>query len=1118
MKEKFTLIRSLLTIGAVLLGILGQAQAPVRVAGKVTAEKDKQPLPGVSILLKGSRNGTVTDIDGNYSIIAHQGDVLIFSFIGYARTEIRVSNSQTINVVLKDDATKLNEVLVVGYGEQSRKTVTSAVAKLDNQVLATTPRANVATALQGTVSGIQVINQSGSPGAAPLLLLRGGASINSPTSPLVVVDGVIRSYQDIAQEDIASVDVLKDAAATAIYGARANNGVILITTKQGKAGTGNISYKFTTGFNRQRQGYQYLDARDYIYYTRLGRFNNFTALTPEAALTASQLKTLNNSRGYGLLTDPADLATFDIQAETASNINLLQQGWQDMDDPANPGSKIIFRDHSREIQDMVFRNTQTVDHYLSASGGNEKGKYFASLDYYNEPGVIIGSSYNRYSGDFNGSYKVKPNVEVTSGVTFSTSSQLGTVGSSTANYDVNTMYRTLSLWPTFNPWLDAAKTQPNPGNGLTDGNPLYWLQHQKNTNEVDRIVANTAIKWEIIPGLNFRLSGSGYLYQTLNQSFQDATQLYANLFATPPTYSSTLRPATATYNRTFQQTYDATFNYNKSFGKHDISVLLGAEYFDQLGYGQQTAGTNAPTDDIITANASTLFAQGSNYSSQSENRIISTFTRVNYDYNQKYLLSFVVREDGVSQLALQKRIGYFPGMSAGWNLDREAFYQNLGIRKILSTVKPRISYGSNGNITGLGNYDTQGVYAAGSPYNGNGAITNNSPTNTNLVWEKSNTKDVGVDLGLFHDRISLLFDYYDRVTSNLLTTLQLPSYLGFNTLETNDGSLQNKGLEFTLKANIVNNPDGLRLDFGATASFNKNKVLKLPYNGQPHNRQGGVQVFNPKTGQLEWVGGIQEGQPLGQIYGYKELGIFSSDAQVQAVAANRTDAIAGITGPNLPAGKGGHIGPGDVNWADVNGDGIIDSRDQVYLGNIYPKWTGGFNFNASYRRISLYTRFDYSLGNTIYNDFVARSLGGYQGTFNYISEIKNAWTPTNTNTLVPKVYYADQVAGSKDNYTRGNNASANLQGENSNFYESGNYLACREISLSYDFSKTLLAKTKVFSSARVFVSGENLFYLKKFSGPTPEAPVNPGTNVITGVYQGTYPTPRTFVFGVQASF
>lgn len=1110
MKMRFTIYKAAWMLIGMFLFSAARAQTR-KITGHVTDDADHSNLPGVTVLIKGTQSGTQTDMNGAFSIQAEGNSVLVFKMVGYNTTEIPITDQTSINVSLKAENKNLKEVVVIGYGSQSRETVTSAVAKLDNQVLATAPRASVASALQGTISGVQVVAASGAPGSQPLLLLRGGASINSPGSPLVVVDGIIRSYQDIPSEDIASVSVLKDAASTAIYGARANNGVILITTKKGKAGTSDITYKFTTGFNSERQGYKYVDAQDYIYYGRLGRLNNFESLTPETSLTAAQLTTLNQSRGYGLLTDPADLGSFDIQAETPANIGLLQQGWQEMDDPANPGSKIIFKDHSGQVADALFQNTQTIDQYLSASGGNDKGTYFSSLDYYNEPGVIIGSTYNRYSGNFSGSYKIKPNVEVTSGVTFSTANQLGVP----SNSDVNDIYRTLSLWPTFNPWLDAAQTVPNPGNSITDGNPEYWLQKIHRSNEIDRITANAAINWNILPGLSFKLSGSGYYYGNINQSFQDATQLYTNVFANPQTYNNTARPAVAYSERDFQQTYDATLNYIKSFGKNNFSLLLGGEYYNSSVFDEQVSGTGAPTDNISTANASTLFAAGSNYSQSSESRIISSFTRLNYDYDQKYLLTFVLREDGVSVLSYQKRIGFFPGMSAGWNLQKEDFFQNLGISNILSTVKPRISYGSNGNVTSIGAYDVQGIYSSTNTYDGIGGISNTAPTLNTLQWETSNTKDAGIDLGFFHDKISLLFDYYDRVTSNLITNLQLPSYAGFSTLKTNDGSLQNKGIEFTLNANIINNPNGLKLDFGATASFNKNKVLKLPYNGQPNNRQGGVQVFNPKTGQLEWVGGLQEGQPMGQIYGYKELGIFANEAQVEAIAGNRKDNIANITGPNLPAGSGGHIGPGDVNWEDVNGDGIIDSRDQVYLGNIYPTWTGGFNFNAAYKGVSLYTRFDYSLGNTIYNDFVARSLGGYQGTFNFIDEIKNAWTPANTNTMIPKVYYADQVAGSKDNYTRGNNASANLGGENSQFYESGDYLACREITLSYDFSKALLAKSRVFKSARVYVSGENLFYIKKFSGPDPEAPVS--GNTITGVYQGTYPTPRTYVLGIQVS-
>jgi len=1115
MKLNFTYYRAWLLVMGMLLCSVVQAQN-IKITGQVIASDDHSPLPGVTVVIKGTTNGTQTDVNGAFSIKAASGDVLVFRFVGYSPTEVKVKSQGVINVSLAPETKNLNEVLVVGYGTQSRETVTSAVAKLDQQVLATQPRANVATALQGTVSGLQVISQTGQPGAAPLITLRGGASISSPQQPLIIVDGVVRSYNDIAEEDIASIDVLKDAAATAIYGSRASNGVILITLKKGKQGSSDINYKYTTGFNQNRQGYQFLDAQQYIYYGRLGSLNS-----------GRSLAAINSSAGYGLSTTPTALAQYDIQESTPSNQYLLKQGWQLMNDPADPGTQIIFKDNEKEIQDMLFRNTQTEDHYLSASGGNDKGTYYSSLDYYHEPGVVIGSDYKRYTGNFNGSYKVKPNVEITSGVTFSDSQNAGPVAS-----DLSTFYRTLSLQPTFNPWLNAANTVPDPGNSASDGNPLYYLQHEINSNEVDNIVANAAVNWTIIPGLSFKVSGSGYYYQNLIQNFTEETQTLAQMFTTPQGGNVT-RPSTTIYNRTFTQTYDGTLNYTKSFGKNNFNLLAGGEYYDISTFGDEVYGTNAPTDNIPTANASTLFAAGNNTSVKTDFRIISSFARFNYDYDQKYLFTAVLREDGVSAFAAQNRIGYFPGMSAGWNIAKEDFFQNSGISKIISTIKPRVSYGANGNVGSLQNnpYLYQGTYNATTTYpqyNGNGAITATQLPDPNLQWETSTTKDVGIDLGFLHDRISLIVDYYDKINSNLLTNLTLPTNVGFSSILTNDGTYQNKGIEFTLKANLINSPNGFRLDFGATASYDKNKVLKLPNNGQPNNGVGTTQVFDPKTGKLINVEGIQQGQPLGQVYGYKELGIFQNEAQIKAIAGNRNDEIGGVTGPNLPAGPGGHIVPGDVNWEDVNHDGIIDSRDQVYLGNIFPDWTGGYNFNASYKGFSLYTRFDFSLGNVIYNDFEARSLGQYQGTFNMISEMTNSWSPTNTNTMIPRVTYADQVVGSGANYTRGNNGNANLDGENSEFYQSGNYMACREISLSYNFPKALLAKSHVFKSARIFVSGENLFYVKSFSGPDPEAPVTAGAaatpgspatgaTTINGIYQGTYPTPRTYVLGVSVS-
>lgn len=1064
-----------------------------KVSGKITALENGEALPGVSILLKGKTQGASTNEKGEFSLMATEGDILVISYVGYIKEEIKIGTATNLSIQLRSDVTSLGEVVVVGYGTQSRRNITSSIGKLEKDILANAPRANLGTALQGSLAGLQVINRSGTPGAAPTILLRGGASINSPGAPLVVVDGVIRALNDIAPDDIESMELLKDAASTAIYGARANNGVILITTKQGKAGVARVNYKFTLGYNKNREGYKYMNARDYIYYNRLGNLNS-----------GRTLGQVNATRGYGLLTDAANLGLFDIRANTPANAGLLAQGWQSLDDPY--GGSILYKDHGGEIENLIFRNTYTQDHYLSVEGGNDKGKYFASFDYYNEQGVIVGSDYKRYTGNLNGSYKVRPNLEISTGATFSTSSQIGTLGS-----EANTLYRSLAIWPTMNPWLDSLKTQPNPGNGVTDGNPLYWLQKTKRENEVNRITVNASAKYDITKDLYLKVSGNAYLFESLNNSFSLATQNYTNLYTNPVSYSNTTRNASSLFSRSFQQQYNAILNYQKNLGdKHHLTAMIGTEYFKQKTFEMQVLGQNAPTDDIETANASTTFAAGSNYSYKDEYRIFSQFGRLNYDFDERYLLNFVVRRDGISSLASDNRFGIFPGMSAGWNLHKEEFFKGSTLSDYLSSVKPRFSYGVNGNVAGIGNYEVQGVYGSQGNYNTNLGFLSTSIINSGLRWEKSTTLDVGVDIGLLKNRISLMVDYYDRRTGDLLTNLTLPSYTGYSSVRTNLGTFQNTGLELTLNATILQKPNGLVWNVGGNVSFVANKILQLPYNGNENNRQGGLQVYDPAQGKVVWVGGLQEGQPLGAIYGYKQVSIFKNDEEVARIAGNRVDNVAGIGGPSTTMTN--KITPGDVNWLDVDNNNIIDSRDQVYLGNVNPNVIGGFTSTLSYKRFSLFTRFDFALGHTIYNDLVARTLGNYQGTFNYLELQKNAWSPTNTDTDIPKVYYADQVGApaGKKNYTRANNAGAVLNGNNSRFYEKGDYLACREITLSYDLSKSTIVN-KLFSQARIYANFNNLFYITKFSGPSPE----PASG---GIYSGTYPTPRTVVMGVQVSF
>lgn len=1094
-----------------LSSFIGAFAQNKKVTGTVTGEDDGQGIPSVSISIKGIKSGTQTDMNGRFIIDASSNDILVFTYVGYLTREQKVGNNTNLKVVMKPATANLDEIVVVGYGTQNRRTVTNSIAKLDKEVLANAPRANVGSALQGTIAGIQAISKSGQPGVGPTVFLRGGASINNPGGPLVIVDGVIRDYNDISSENIQSIEVLKDAASTAIYGARANNGVILITTKTGAAGVAQINYKFTGGYNVRRDGYNYLGAKDYIYYTRLGYLNSGKPITDA-----------NNSRGLGLLTDAANLASFDIR-KYVEGTTVLPSGWGIVDDPY--GGQMMYKDHGGEIENLVFRNTYTKDHYVSASGGNDKGKFFAAFDSYNEDGVIVGSNYKRYTADLNGSYKVRSNVEVSGGTTLSTSSQLGTVGG-----EVNSLYRSLAIWPTFNPWIDEAKTAPNPGNSASDGNPLYWLSRLNRQNEVNKVVVNGAVKWDLLPGLYFKATANAYLLDRKDESFQKSTQTYANIFATPQSIGSASRDAILLSRRDFQTQFNGIVNYNKSLNLHNFAAMVGAETFQIKTLNSQLYGQNAPTDEIPTINASTVFpatlnGAKANFSEKSQYRINSLFGRFTYDFDQKYLFTAVFRADGASNLPDQHKWGYFPGVSAGWNLQKENFYVNSGLNKYVSTVKPRLSYGVNGNIAGLGRYVVQGVYSSpANNYDGAGGFFHDKLANQDLRWERSKTFGAGLDLGLLQDRITLLFDYYDRRTSDLLTDLPLPDYIGYPPITTNSGTLQNKGYEFAVNAKVLSTDGGFTLNLGANASFVKNKVLKLPFNGNENNRQGGIQVFDAASGQLKWVGGYQEGQTIGDIYGFKQVSIFQDAAEVLRIAGNRRDAIANVTGPNLPKGTApgpgadaGRITPGDVNWLDVNGDDIIDSRDQVYLGNMAPKWTGGFNANANYKGFNLYTRFEFALGHTVYNDLLARTLGNYQGTFNYTDLMLKSWTPDNTVTDIPKVYFADQVQGSKQNYTRANNAGTVVNGNNSNLYEKGDYLALREVTLSYTLPKSLMAKTKFLSNSRVYATGSNLFYITKFSGSSPEAPLD-ANNRLTGVYLGAYPTARSFVFGLEVSF
>lgn len=1089
MKKSIFLILCLLCS----IGAMAQTKS---ITGVVT-DGTGETVIGASVVEDGTSNGTITNIDGKFTLNVALGAKVTISYIGYKPQTFTVGNENTYNIVLKEDTEVLDEVVITGYGgSQKRATLTTAISKLDNSVLKNAAYSNAGQSLQGSVTGLRVVNKSGQPGSDPDITLRGGATITGDNSKaLIVVDGIVRnSMSDINPADIESIQVLKDAASTAIYGARANGGVILVETRRGKEGKASVNYKFKMGVNFARKGYNFCDAENYIYYNRIG-------------YKRADRPDIDKQAGYGIGND-----LYDIRYLNDETAHLQNEGWKSMADPYYEGRTILFKDFSGELDDAVFNNSAlTQDHYLNITGGNDKGTYASSLGYYKEDGQIRGTGYKRFNGALNGSYKIFPFLTVNGTATYSWSTRpelwIGT-------YEM--FYRTRSQRPTWNPWLPDGS--PASGIGKDDGNPDYYRTRLTSKNSTRKATYTTGFKLDILPQkLVMHANASLYNYDYQREKFDKSYQTQTS--STP----NNTRQAEAKIQKYSQIQLNGTLTYTDTFAeKHNLEAMVGTEYFtyDQFDFEAKTQ--NSPIDDIPTLNVGSTRTFTS--TTKTAYRILSGFGRINYNYDMKYLVSFVARYDGISKLK-DNRWGFFPGISVGWNIMEETFWKDSKISSVISNLKPRLSYGVNGNVNGIGNYDVYGSYSQidAKTYSGQAAFYNSGLLNTNLRWEQSQSFEAGLDLGFLNNRLSFILDYYNRTTKDLLTKQALPGYTGFTDIMTNMGTLRNYGFEMEVRANIFNNPKGFTWDVTANLSSVANKIVKLPYNGNENNRVGGYEVaagpMRPDgTFPTKWIAGRQEGGKLGELVAYKQNHIFRDWDDVKQYANTRIDEVANLYGPGLAeqyAGKEGWkpIQPGDVCWEDMNNDGIINGYDRQVVGNIFPDITGGFSTTLGYKGLSLYARFDYALGHTIYNDLAARSLGQYQGSFNIITEVKNMWSETNPDSNLPAFYYADQL--SKKNITRSNNGSTAIDNNSSRFYEKGDYLALRELTLNYNLPKAWISKAGM-TDASVYVTGQNLFYVTGYTGVSPEPAVD--TTYARGIDNGRYPTPRTLLFGLSVTF
>ncbi|MFZ1558622.1 MAG: SusC/RagA family TonB-linked outer membrane protein, partial [Saprospiraceae bacterium] len=923
-------------------------------------------------------------------------------------------------------------------------------------------------------------------------------------------------------------EVLKDASATAIYGARASNGVILVTSKRGKAGASSVTFKVRRGISDLNVPYNFLSAEEYIKWTRMGVVQAMINGTLGTVAANTALSAVG-PRGTGNLYKDAtgnivdgnysSAGIWSVMRLSDTNKELLNKpGWKTTKDAVktNPAGNY---DPNGSFADLIYKDfnygdfglnqsAPISDYNLGFSGGNEKGRYFANLGYYDEGGLSLKTFYKRYNFTCNGDYNINSWLKSESGFQFARSTWRD---QSLQNGETGYWGRMLSAPPTMRGYNENGELLL--GRDASDGNPIYNIDKYKRKNQNDKFTLNQAFNINFSKDLYVRVNGilmyDEGIFESFNQDFRTGILNLTN----PNTGWNRDRSSSSSFDRTTRQTYNAIINYSRSFSqKHNIGAMAGYEYFDAYNTGLAASGRLAPTDDFqdleLTQNTVAQQTRGTD-SYHSRERILSSFGRVNYDYSGKYLASFTVRRDGYSRLLGDNRFGVFPAFSVGWLMHQEDFMKSFS--PWLSYMKLRGSWGRNGNIGGIGTYELQGAFGSQTAYAGTIGFLQTGVSNPNLKWEKTNTTEVGAEIGLFDNKLNASVVYYNRITDDKIASVLLPTSSGVTSIRTNNGSMRNRGVELEATYRLLRSKD-FNIQIGANAAWNKNTVLKLPFNGNANNRQGGQQVFDPKTGQLIWVSGFQEGQEWGEVFGFVSDGIIRTPEDLASY--NKTDLAAGQVWFNGSAGRrvaspkiiternltlaGGWLSTqlGDMKWKDIDNNDTIDTRDMVSLGRQLPRWTGGFNTTFSFKGLTLLTRFDFGLGH-IQQDFQQMwALASAQGEFNPTDLVKDTWTPENPNASLPRYVWADQLN------------TKNFDRPSSMFYVPSDYLAFREVTLSYSLPVSLIRKLKM-SALNLSVTGQNLGYITHKMLNLPER---------TGAQNSAYIIPTQVIFGANVTF
>lgn len=1000
-----------------------------------------EPLIGANVIVAGTTNGVISGLDGGFTLSVSPNDRIEVSYMGYIKQIIPLNGRKTIKVIMQDDSQLLEETVVIGYGTLKKSDMTGAISSVDVESLASRATTNPAEALQGKVAGVSILKSGGNAGASISVKIRGIKTMGS-NEPLYIIDGFPGDITTVNTQDIEAMEILKDGAAAAIYGSVAANGVVIVTTKNGKKGDVKVDFNTFFQFTSAAKKFEMLNADEYL---------NVHNMMYENA-EAKKIGYLTFTDSDGRLKNPTGFDT----------------NWQD----------------------EMLRGGLSQNYNVNVRGGSDIAKYSVSYNHSDEKGILRG---NKYVQD---NARMKLNVQKYI-FNFDASLSLKVTQSQQPQYSIKEMYAMAPLVPVYDEdqpsgyglnemKVDGVRLElPNNRNVMADDH----FKHKK-SNGYD-LIGNIGLTVDFAPWLKFK---TAYAYR----GYYTNTKYHSEKF-TADVQGQQLYPYNYDYNSYwFEQTFDNVLTFDKTFGKHSLNVMAGSSLtaarkdwsqinvegkktvYDvvngKLDIKDEAAGFFDPTSPTIDAgNGGTFTGNGSfwNY-----NRA-SFFGRVNYSYGGKYMLQATVRADGSSKFGKNNRWGVFPSVALGWRISEEEFFS----KDIMSNLKLRVSWGRLGNENALGYYyaptmtndNTQWMsyIQGGNPWPG---MSNLYLVNDDLRWETTDTKNIGFDFGLFNNKLSGSLNYYYNTTEDLLIEKVMPPSAGIYNPTVNVGKMVNKGFE--LELNYGDNINGFDYNIGFNLSTIHNEMLKADPNQ--------VLYGSAWKGDGHFVTQTLKGYPVASFWLYQTDGIFQTDAEAAAYVNSAGERL-------QPSAKAG-----DIRFKDVDGNGSIDSGDKVYSGSGIPKVEANLSFSGSYKNFDLSFQFGSAWGHKLYN--VNRLYyEGMDAGRNYFTSTMNAWTPQNAGTSMPRA-----VLGDPNENTR----------ESDRFLENGNFVRLRQLQLGYSLSRAL-AKKMYLEKCRLYVSGENLFTITKYSGIDPEF----SSSILdTGVDSFVYPFTRSFVVGLQVTF